>query len=83
MMNIDFNLGDRRAKPIPLDGDDRTKVVAGACLTRQKRYAAPIAVCRRDMGVETFQREAARAATLTARAARRRRLARFAKEISQ
>ena len=83
MIKIDFNIGARRAKAIPLDGDDRMIVVAGDGLTRQRRNATPIAVCRRDMRFGTVLLEAARAATFTASAARWRRLAPFAKEIRQ
>ena len=83
MINIDFNIGARGAKAILLDGDDCMTVVAGDCLTRQRRNATPIAICRRDMRLGTVLLEAARAATFTASAARWRRLAPFTKEISQ
>ncbi len=82
-MNLDFDIGARRAKAILLDGDDRMAAVASAALTGQMRSATPIAVCKRDRRCETFQPEAAHAATFVASSARPRRLAPFAKEISQ
>ena len=82
-MNRDFEIGARHATAILLGGDDRAAAVAGAGMTRPMRGATPIAVCKRDRRVETFQPDAARAATFVASSARRRRLARFAKEISQ
>jgi hypothetical protein len=82
-MNLDFDIGARRAKAFLLDGDDRMAAVVSAGLRGQMRSATPIAVSKRDGRFETFQPEAARAAAFVASSARRRRLAPFAKEISQ
>jgi hypothetical protein len=83
MMNLDFDLGARRAKAILLDGDDRVVAVASAGARGQMGGATPVAVCKRDWWFEAFQPEAARAANFVASDAHRRRLGPFAKEISQ
>jgi len=80
-MNLDFNIGARRAKAVLFGGDDR--LVVGAVASGETRAATANAPCQRDWRIATFQPEAARAATFVASSARRRRLAPFAKEISQ
>jgi hypothetical protein len=80
-MNLEFDIGARRVKGILLGDDDR--LVAGAGLSGETRGAAANAVRERDRRVATFQPEAAHAAAFTASSARWRRLASFAKEISQ
>jgi hypothetical protein len=82
-MNLDFDIGARCAKAFPLDGDDRAVAVASAGVRGQMRGATPLALCKGDRWFEAFQPEAARAATFVASDACRRRLAVFAKEISQ
>jgi len=80
-MKPEFNSDARRVKGIPLDGDDR--LVAGAALSGEKRRVIANALCARSKRREAFQPEAAHAAIFVTRPAGRRRLATFAKEISQ
>jgi hypothetical protein len=77
-MSLDFGIGACSAKAVLFGGDDG--FVDGAGATRR---AMANALCKRGRRVATFQPEAARAVTVTASSARWRRLAPFAKEISQ
>jgi len=79
-MKLAFEIGARRVKGT-LDVDDR--LVAGAGLSRDRRRAIANARCAHGRSREAFQPEAAHAAIFVARPAGRRRLAAFAKEISQ
>jgi sugar (pentulose or hexulose) kinase len=71
-MFLGFDNGACSVKAVLLDSDDRVA-----------RAATLDAVCRRAWRIETFQADAARAATFTASRAGRRGFAPFAKEISQ
>ncbi|MGA2493801.1 MAG: hypothetical protein ABSF67_12725 [Roseiarcus sp.] len=80
-MNLEFDIGARRAKAAHFGDDDR--LVVGARLSSETRGATASALCKRNRRIATFRLEAARAAAFTASSARWRRLAPFAKEISQ
>ena len=79
-MNREFDIGASRANVILL-GDHG--LVAGSSASGETRAAIANARCRRHGRVAALQPEAARAATFTASSAGWRRLAPFAKEISQ
>ena len=79
-MNRDVDIGASRANVILL-GDYR--LLAEACASGETRAATANMRCRRYGRVATLQPKAARAATFTASCARWRRLAPFAKEITQ
>jgi hypothetical protein len=80
-MSLEFDIGARRAKALLFDDNER--LVVGADLSSGTRAATANALCKRDTRIAAFEPEAARAASFTASSAGWRRLARFAKEISQ
>jgi hypothetical protein len=77
-MSLGFDFGASSVKTVLLDSDDRVIAIAGADPPNQMRAAALEAICKRAWRVETFQPDAARAATFTASRACRGRLALFA-----
>jgi hypothetical protein len=80
-MNRELEIGARRAKAFHFGDDDRQ--VVDASLSNGTRRPAGNALVERDARAPAFEREAARAANFAASAAGWRRLATFAKEISQ
>ncbi len=76
-----FDIDASSLKAVLLDGEDR--MIAGAGLSGQARGAAPYVAGGLGGCGETFPRAAARAATVAVSPAAWRRLACFAKEISQ